>query len=58
MRELGSKVIGGEFLDNHMMGDLEDEIWQWLNEEFGVFQGEMAEQGLALKIILIQEGRS
>jgi len=58
MKELGSMVISGDFLDNHMMGDLEDEIWQWLNEEFGVFQGDMEFRGLALKITLIQEGRS
>jgi len=51
-KEFGSLVIDGKFLDEHMMGDLEDKIWDWLQEEFGVFQGELAERGLRLRIVL------
>ena len=50
--ELGSLIIDGEFLDEHTMGELEDKIWNWLQEKFGVFQGELAERGLRLRIVL------
>ena len=54
MKEFGSLVIPGKFLDEHIMGELEDRIWNWL-EELGVLQGDMADRGLSLKIVLIQE---
>ena len=56
-KELGSLVIDGKFLDEHMMGDLEDKIWDWLQETFGVCQGMMEELGLCLKVTLVRKGR-
>ena len=56
-KELGSLIVDGEFLDEHTMGELEDKIWDWLQEEFGVFQGELTERGLRLRIALERDGR-
>ncbi len=55
--ELGSLIIDGEFLDEHTMGELEDKIWDWLQEEFGVCQGLMEELGLCLKVTLVRKER-
>ena len=57
IEELGSLIIDGKFLDEHTMGELEDKIWNWLQETFGVCQGMMEELGLCLKVTLVRKER-
>ena len=54
-KEIGSLKISGKFLDEHTMGELEDKIWDWLQEEFGVCQGMMEEEGFYIQVLLMKE---
>lgn len=48
-------TFNSRFLDNHMLGELEQKIWNFIDRNFETHQGFLEEDKIKVKLVVEQE---